>query len=458
MRTAGCLAAGVVLIASGVCNAQPGCTPWWQQSFGFPANTNGPVYALAGLGSDVYVGGEFDVIEVRALAGSPSTWVTTFASGVARYDGSAWHPMGTGVNAAVKALLVYDDGTGPALFAGGQFSMAGGVLASRVAKYDPTADRWFALGAGVNGPVYAMAVYNDGTGPALFVGGGFFTAGGVYASQIAKWNGTAWSPLGTAVNNGVNAPVNTMAVYNDGTGSALFVGGAFTLAAGGAPATYIARWNGVSWFAPLNGNIPAPGLGAMTTFNDGSGDVLYISKNTIPVITNLLSWNGSQWNSYSPPPNVPASNSIALTAFAEFNDGRGRALWCAFGAFFGGQFTMAGFNGQSWLLPIVAPPYPTSAYFGSLLAFDNGTGPALYCAGRNASPGPPFELAKLNGCPPPPPCYPDCNGDGVLGLADFGCFQTKFALNDPYADCNGDGVLGLADFGCFQTKFALGCP
>jgi hypothetical protein len=55
-------------------------------------------------------------------------------------------------------------------------------------------------------------------------------------------------------------------------------------------------------------------------------------------------------------------------------------------------------------------------------------------------------------------CYPDCNGDGILGLADFGCFQTKFALGDPYADCNGDGILGLADFGCFQTKFALGCP
>jgi hypothetical protein len=55
-------------------------------------------------------------------------------------------------------------------------------------------------------------------------------------------------------------------------------------------------------------------------------------------------------------------------------------------------------------------------------------------------------------------CYADCNGDGLLGLADFGCFQTKFALGDPYADCNGDGLLGLADFGCFQTKFALGCP
>ncbi len=57
-----------------------------------------------------------------------------------------------------------------------------------------------------------------------------------------------------------------------------------------------------------------------------------------------------------------------------------------------------------------------------------------------------------------PTCYPDCNGDAALNLADFGCFQTKFALQDPYADCNGDGQLNLADFGCFQTSFAVGCP
>ncbi len=66
--------------------------------------------------------------------------------------------------------------------------------------------------------------------------------------------------------------------------------------------------------------------------------------------------------------------------------------------------------------------------------------------------------------PPPPVCYPNCdgstNGSGqpTLTLADMGCFQTKFALQDPYADCNGDGLLSLPDFGCFQTKFALGCP
>ena len=55
-------------------------------------------------------------------------------------------------------------------------------------------------------------------------------------------------------------------------------------------------------------------------------------------------------------------------------------------------------------------------------------------------------------------CYPDCNGDGVLTVADFGCFQTKFVIGDPYADCNADGSLTVSDFGCFQTKFALGCP
>lgn len=52
--------------------------------------------------------------------------------------------------------------------------------------------------------------------------------------------------------------------------------------------------------------------------------------------------------------------------------------------------------------------------------------------------------------------YADCNGDGTLDQADFGCFQTRFALNDPYVDCTRDGDINIADFGCFQTRFAEG--
>ncbi len=55
-------------------------------------------------------------------------------------------------------------------------------------------------------------------------------------------------------------------------------------------------------------------------------------------------------------------------------------------------------------------------------------------------------------------CYADCNADGTLTIADFGCFQTAFTAGDPEADCNEDTFLTIADFGCFQTRFAGGCP
>jgi hypothetical protein len=48
---------------------------------------------------------------------------------------------------------------------------------------------------------------------------------------------------------------------------------------------------------------------------------------------------------------------------------------------------------------------------------------------------------------------------GSLGGPNAGIVDAWLARWGPcYADCNGDGVLGLADFECFQTKFALGCP
>ncbi len=80
---------------------------------------------------------------------------------------------------------------------------------------------------------------------------------------------------------------------------------------------------------------------------------------------------------------------------------------------------------------------------GWIVGFGNGGGFGFYAS---------FVLRPIAGC------YADCNGDGTLNLADFGCFQTRFATGDPSADCNGDALLNLADFGCFQSKFAIGCP
>jgi hypothetical protein len=54
----------------------------------------------------------------------------------------------------------------------------------------------------MNNPVWALAV----SGTNLYVGGGFTTAGEVTANYIAKWNGSAWSALGSGMNDSVAAP------------------------------------------------------------------------------------------------------------------------------------------------------------------------------------------------------------------------------------------------------------
>ena len=37
--------------------------------------------------------------------------------------------------------------------------------------------------SGVNGDIFAMTTFDDGTGPALFIGGSFTTVGGVQANR-----------------------------------------------------------------------------------------------------------------------------------------------------------------------------------------------------------------------------------------------------------------------------------
>ncbi len=54
----------------------------------------------------------------------------------------------------------------------------------------------------VNGVVESLTVFDDGSGggPELYAGGNFTSAGGVTANRIAKWNGKSWSALGSGTN------------------------------------------------------------------------------------------------------------------------------------------------------------------------------------------------------------------------------------------------------------------
>src|SRR6266568_6959681 len=186
------------------------------------------VSALAVSGSDLYAGGFF------------STAGGTAANSIAKWNGSSWTALGSGMGGAppgyvpsVSALAV----TGSDLYAGGFFSTAGGSAASSIAKWKGSS--WTALGSGMGGAfpyVYALAV----SGSDVYAGGGFTTAGGSAANNIAKWNGSSWSARGS----GMNDQVSALAV----SGSDLYAGGGFTTA-GGSAANFIAKWDGSSWSA-----------------------------------------------------------------------------------------------------------------------------------------------------------------------------------------------------------------
>ena len=148
--------------------------------------------------------------------------------------------------------------SGGTLYAGGWFTNAGGSAANYIAQWNGSS--WSALGSGLSSYVYALAV----SGSTLYAGGFFTTAGGRAANYVAQWNGTNWSALGSGIsgagydNEGyyIHPWVYALAT----AGSTLYAGGFFTTA-GGRAAVNIAQWNGSSWSALGSGLDGGDGYG-----------------------------------------------------------------------------------------------------------------------------------------------------------------------------------------------------
>ncbi|MEW5796429.1 MAG: DUF1565 domain-containing protein [Candidatus Zixiibacteriota bacterium] len=132
-------------------------------------------------------------------------------------------------------------------------------------------------GGGVDGPVWALAVYYG----KLITAGNFTTAGGMTVNHIAAWDGTSWSALGSGMNDAVNA----LTVYNN----ELIACGDFTTADGNS-VNHIAAWNGNSWSplgAGLSGAAPA-----LTVYNGN----LIAGNNMWLYGTDIASWDGTGWS------------------------------------------------------------------------------------------------------------------------------------------------------------------
>ncbi|MCH7872672.1 MAG: hypothetical protein IID33_13325, partial [Planctomycetes bacterium] len=221
-----------------------------------------------------------------------------------------WSRLGDGMThkafgGQVRDMVVFDDGTGPALYACGTFDSAGGVPVSNIAKWNGF--EWSAVGGGIGGGgglirASIVTVFDDGAGEALYAFGVFDQAGGNPANGAAKWDGVAWSPLGQGLGGG-NSGVYDATIFNDGTGPVLVVGGAFVLA-GGEEVHGLAKWDGTTWSAvapPLRTRrFSRTFVGGLAIYDDGQGPALFVggvfeTAGEVPAM-NIAKWDGQEWS------------------------------------------------------------------------------------------------------------------------------------------------------------------
>ncbi len=254
-------------------------TNWLSLGGGLPGGT---VYATLAVGADLYLGGNFTSIQGQNI------------TNLARWDGTNWHAVGGGVTGGSVRALAWHAG---ALCVGGLFTNAGGNFAGYVATWNGAS--WNTLGGGVQAAspsgnaVPVLTLLSDQG--SLYAGGVFFSAGGVAANNIARWNGAAWEALGTGANNGVNGVV---AALGGTTNGLLYIGGNF-VQAGTNTVNHIAAWNGTTW-SSLAGGVSdnfsiVPGVSGLLV----SGVDLLACGNFILAGTNLVTglarWDGAQW-------------------------------------------------------------------------------------------------------------------------------------------------------------------
>jgi len=170
--------------------------------------------------------------------------------------GAPW-PSGSSVNAF--AQLPNGD-----LVVGGSFTSVAGIAANNIARWNGTS--WSPLGAGTNATVNGLTPLPNGD---LVAVGSFASAGGVAASRIARWNGSAWSAMGGTV-AGTPAFLNCATMTSDGS---LVTGGSFTTAGGVASAN----------LAQLTTSCPATAI-SNSSGCSGPGSLLVLTASSLPWI------------------------------------------------------------------------------------------------------------------------------------------------------------------------------
>ncbi len=435
------------------------CTPRWDDPIGLPGAFNPPIPLyeqvihkvavaadLDGDGDALYVAGKFTHlggVEVNGIAKwNPQT--QTFSP-----LGQGLVPIPSGDTHGVRSIVSFDDGSGTALYVGGGFNVPGVPEARNIARWD--GKEWSAVGQQEVDYVGALIVFDDGTGPALYSCGWFAPNSG---SQVAKWNPESqqWIPLGGFFSVGM---FHALTVFDDGNGPALYAGGSFLLyhetILHDSEFRGLVKWNHESQeWAALNAGLVGI-VNALIVHDDGSGEAIYAggylhfarnSWDDVVDIHSLARWNGSQWS------NVGTGFSGAhIQALAEVEVGSDKSLYA------GGHILAIGgvparglarWDGSEWEGLFLNSP----GYVSSLATFDNNGAhePRLYAGGdfTKVEGVPAFNLAGFTCGLPCVESQTECVNTGRdPGCVSIGCAR-QIAEIDPTC-CLEDWHQGCAD-------------
>jgi len=117
-----------------------------------------------------------------------------------------------------------------------------------------------------------MLMYDDGSGPALYMTGIFGSLAGNGYVNLARYNG-GWSGVGAGLASrfpGPDGRGSALAVYDDGTGRALYIGGKFERFYPSGSDTNLNSWHATYNLARW-GCVTTPPSTCCTDFN-GDGD------------------------------------------------------------------------------------------------------------------------------------------------------------------------------------------
>jgi len=291
---------------------------WFVMNPGIPGMDRGVSALALDSAGNLYAGGDF------TIAGG------AVANSIAKWNGSSWSALGSGIDGSVFTLAMDAAGN---LYAGGVFKTAGGIAANSIAKWNGSS--WSALGSGI---AYSSAWINtlaiDAAGN-LYAAGFFTSIGGVAVSNIAKWNGSNWSALGSGMEG--SSPVEVHAMVIDAAGN-LYAGGNFT-AVGGVVASKIAKWNGANWSAlgsGVNGDIRALAMDAAGNLYAGGG---FMTAGGIAA-SKIAKWDGANWSA------LGSGMNVSVEALAM--DSAGNLYAGGSGMPFSGVRYIAKWDGSGW--------------------------------------------------------------------------------------------------------------